>query len=68
MRDAGSATVALQLTNTWRVQDGITYNKAYNLHKDLFTTPMKGVRPFQLPQLEGLGYAQKLLDEWYEKN
>jgi hypothetical protein len=29
--------------------------KAYNLHKDIFTTPLKGLLPFGLARMEGIG-------------
>lgn len=67
-RDAGSASVDLGLTNAWHSKGGLMHAKSYNLHKDLFATPAKGVRPFELDALEGLGYSQEVLNRWYECN
>ena len=66
-RDAGAATVQLKQTNTWRIR-GLAYHKAYNLHKDLFATPLKSAEAFANAQLEALGYSQELLDRWYQWN
>ncbi|KAI9827582.1 MAG: hypothetical protein M1832_004932 [Thelocarpon impressellum] len=55
----------LLATNPLR-RGGVAYNKAYNLHKDVFATPHKELGPFELRQLEGLGYGQMLLSNWYE--
>jgi hypothetical protein len=65
-RDVGSITLEVLPTNRLHSQGGVAYNKAYNLHKDIFATPMKGVIPFNLNQLEGLGFDQDLLNRWYE--
>ncbi|KAI9810551.1 MAG: hypothetical protein M1827_006224 [Pycnora praestabilis] len=67
-RDAAAATVMLSKTNQLRADGGIAYHKAYNLEKDLWNTPMKGLKPFDLAQLEGLAYSQELLDKWYTSN
>jgi hypothetical protein len=53
-RDAGSAEVVLAARNPLRELGGIAFNKAYNVHKVLFDTPIKGFRLFELPALEGL--------------
>jgi hypothetical protein len=29
--------------------------KVYNLYKDIFTTPLKGLLPFKLARIEGIG-------------
>jgi hypothetical protein len=65
-RDAGSAEVILGIRNPLRESGGIAFNKCYNVHKVLYDTPLKGLRLFQLPALEGLAYSQKLLSEWAE--
>ena len=65
-RDAGSMSVEILRTNKYHSEGGVAYNKAYNLHKDLFATPMKGLIPFELAQLEGLAFDQELLNRWYE--
>jgi hypothetical protein len=65
-RDAGSMSTEILPTNKYHSEGGLAYNKAYNLHKDLFATPMKGLIPFELNQLEGLGFSQELLNRWYE--
>jgi hypothetical protein len=66
-RDAGSASVELQRTNALR-KGGVAYNKAYNVNKGLYATPLKGYSPFQNPQFEALGYSQELIDRWYSLN
>lgn len=65
--DAASASVALTTDNNW-YQCGIAYNKAYNLYKDLFATPLKKFNPFDHPHLEALGYSQTVLEEWAAQN
>ena len=68
-RDAGSATTELYPTNDLREKGGIAYNKAYNLHKDVFAIPpLHGHSPFGNHQLEALGYSQSLIDRWYRTN
>lgn len=64
-RDLGSASVELRPTNILRMKGGIAYNKSYNLHKDLFATPMKDIHPFGFNQLEGLGYSPDLLNRYF---
>jgi hypothetical protein len=65
-RDAGSAEVLLGWGNPLREHGGIAFNKAYNTHKVLYDTPLKGHRLFALPQLEALAFGQDLLREWAE--
>lgn len=67
-RDSGSANVELRQTNSLRKMGGIAYNKAYNVNKELFATPLKGYDPFQNSQFEALGYSQDLLERWYTIN
>jgi len=67
-RDSGSAKVELRQTNSLRTMGGIAYNKAYNVNKELFATPLKGYDPFQNSQFEALGYSQDLLERWYSIN
>ncbi|KAJ9655921.1 hypothetical protein H2201_008702 [Coniosporium apollinis] len=67
-RDSGSAKVELRQTNSLRKKGGIAYNKAYNVNRELFATPLKGYEPFQNPQFEALGYSPDLLERWYSLN
>ncbi len=67
-QDCGSATVELLPENSLRRQNGIALNKAYNVHKNLFTTPYKGYQPFQNPQFEALGYSTEHISRWYTIN
>ena len=67
-RDASSINVQLSSRNAMRTRIGIVYNKAYNLHKDVFATPFKGHNLFDHPQLEGLGYGTDLLQRWTDLN
>lgn len=67
-RDAASCSVELTTTNPFRQNQTMAYNKAYNLHKELFATPLKGHSLFQHPQLEGLAYTQELMEQWYDFN
>ncbi len=48
-----SVIVTLPLSNAWRRQSDIVYNKAY---KNLFATSFKNSKCFALRQLEGLNY------------
>ncbi|KAI9851008.1 MAG: hypothetical protein M1824_002928 [Vezdaea acicularis] len=64
-RDIMSTRAEILPTNKWHAKGGIAFNKAYSLHKDLFTTPVKGLVPFDHQQLEGLAYDQDLLNRWY---
>lgn len=67
-RDAISGNVELGMSNAWRYLGGIAYNKSYNLHKDVFATPMKNYSPFDNSQFEALGFDQDLLEKWYKVN
>jgi hypothetical protein len=35
-------------------EDSLVYIKAYNLYKDIFTIPLKGLLPFRLMRMEGI--------------
>lgn len=65
-RDAGSAEVMLAARNPLREHGGLAFHKAYNVHKVLYDTPIKGYQLFALPLLHGLAYSQELLQEWAE--
>ncbi|MBE7180053.1 MAG: hypothetical protein INR71_02400, partial [Terriglobus roseus] len=45
---------------------GFTYVKKYNVHKELFTTPFKGLNPLDHAQLEGLGYTLATITLWLD--
>lgn len=53
-RDAGSASVELRQTNALR-EDGIAYNKAYNVNKEQYATPLKGLQPVPEPAVRSAG-------------
>ena len=44
----------------------MAYNKAYNLHKDIFSTPLKNFAPFGNDILNGLAYDQEGLQQWWD--
>ena len=67
-RDGGSNSVEVLPTNPWHEAGRIAYNKAYNLNKDQFATPLKTVKFFNNSQYEGLAYTQDTLNQWYELN
>ena len=60
---AGSVTVELLESNTLRY-GGLAYCKAYNVIKEQFATPFKGLAPFQEPLLEVLAYSQEQMRSW----
>ncbi|KAF1980669.1 hypothetical protein K402DRAFT_275717 [Aulographum hederae CBS 113979] len=60
-RDAGAASVELTLTNPLRSEGGMAYHKSYNICKERFATPFKGLQPFDNPQFEGLAFSQEML-------
>ncbi|MCJ1422055.1 hypothetical protein MMC32_008424 [Xylographa parallela] len=47
---AGTATITLKEQNS--LHTVMSYNKSYNLHKNIFTTPLKNYLPFDNPQFE----------------
>ena len=63
-RDAASADVDLLSRNPLAVHAGVMYNKAYNVHKVLWDTPLKGHRLFGLSLLETLAYSAPLFEDW----
>lgn len=67
-RDSSSTNAELRRTNGLRKRGGIAYNKAYNVNKELFATPLKGYDPFRNLQFEALGCSQDLLERWYSIN
>lgn len=67
-RDAGSASVELSKSNLRRENGGLAYAKAYNTHKELFASPLKSHGLFRNKQLEGLGFSQSVLANWYRLN
>lgn len=67
-RDAGSISVELTKTNSLRLLGGIAYSKAYNVHKEVFATPLKDYGPFQNTHFEALGYSSDFLEKWYRIN
>jgi hypothetical protein len=56
--------VNLLSSNPLYIEAGLVYNKAYNVHKALWDTPLKGHRLFDQPLFETLAYSEPLLDEW----
>jgi hypothetical protein len=38
-------------------EDGLIYVKAYNLHKDIFITLLKGLLLFRLVRIEGINVS-----------
>lgn len=54
-------------TNPLRHRAGLAYAKAYNLHKDIFWTPLKGYTLFQNPSLDAIGFSQELIEKFYSK-
>jgi hypothetical protein len=64
-RDTGTMRTLLSHSNCL-YRGGILFGQAYNLNKNLFSTPIKALRPFQSPHLEGLPLCDKLLQEWYD--
>ncbi|MCJ1396608.1 hypothetical protein MMC18_009499 [Xylographa bjoerkii] len=67
-RDSCSASVALTSNNIWCQQHLIAYNKAYNIHKDLWTTPLKNDMIWDNPQFEALAFTQDTLADWLKVN
>lgn len=67
-RAAGSTSIELRSNNILRRHGHIAYNKAYNIHKTLFTTVIKGYQPFDNPQFEALAFSQDLMGRWYRAN
>ena len=67
-RDAGSADLELGTTNVLRQHGGMAYFKAYNIAKNLFTTPLKDYMPFDNPQFESLVFSDQMREEWYRAN
>lgn len=67
-KDAGSTSIELKHNNILRRYGQIAYNKAYNIHKTLFTTPIKGLQPFSNPQFEALAFSQDTMSRWYRAN
>ena len=59
---AGTATTTLKEQNS--LHTVMSYNKSYNLHKNIFTTPLKNYLPFDNPQFEALSYSAELITEW----
>ncbi len=45
-RDAGSIAVELLSQNTLRREGKMALSKAYNVFKNLYSTPLKGYGPF----------------------
>ena len=66
--DAFTMSVTLNESNAWRCHSEVTYNKIYNLHKNLFVTQLKDLNMFELQQLKSLDYSQKMLICWYKLN
>ena len=66
--DAGSVTVTLSTLNTLCREGGIAHNKAYNINKDLFTTPFKPYNTFHNAYLETLSFMQKHQECWQTVN
>lgn len=67
-QDACSASIELLPQNVHRQRGLIAYNKAYNINKEMFATPLKGHNPFINSQLEALAYTQDLITKWYQFN
>ena len=63
---ATSVTATMMERNS--LVSAMAHNKAYNLHKDIFSTPLKNYSPFDNPQLEGLSYSQDVLADWAKAN
>jgi hypothetical protein len=67
-RDASNISVELTETNSFRAFGGIAYSKAYNVHKEAFSTPLKDYGPFQNTDFEALAYSSEFLEKWYRFN
>ena len=67
-QDAGSMSVQVRPRNSLHQKGGIAYPKAYNLIKNLFSTPLKRHGTFLNPHFEALGFSQSNLAKWYEAN
>ncbi|KAK4948231.1 hypothetical protein LTR28_007455, partial [Elasticomyces elasticus] len=67
-RDCQTASVELSRRNSFRATAGVAYNKAYDLHKNLFATPIKRYTPFDNLQYQGLAYSTALIEDMYYKN
>ena len=65
-RDAGSISVAVGPNST--LHRLLAYQKAYNLNKEQYSTPLKGHTAFGNRLFEALGFSQGLIDRCAEIN
>ena len=66
---AGTASVKMDRPGNWWHQKGLfAYHKAYNLHKDIFATPLKDYAIFDQGGFEALALGQDLLTQWGTAN
>jgi len=66
-RDVASACVTLRPSHP-SFRGGIGSNKVYNVQKDVYNTPIKGIRAFSNEQLESLAFSPSTLNRWREAN
>ncbi|KAG9662622.1 hypothetical protein KCV03_g9977, partial [Aureobasidium melanogenum] len=66
-KDVGTTKIVTTSSNSLR-QGGLVDVKAYNLNKDIFTGPDRGLPPFGEVKLEGLTFDPAVLNQWLEHN
>ncbi|KAE8828554.1 hypothetical protein PTNB85_07742 [Pyrenophora teres f. teres] len=64
LRDVGAITVKMHQESQLFL-GGIVDVKAYNINKEQLAVPVKNHSPFANPSLEGLGFTEERLQEWY---
>ena len=62
-RDACTADVDLGATNMLRRYGGLAFHKAYNIQKNLFSTPFKGYIPFDNLYFESLAFLDEVRED-----
>jgi hypothetical protein len=67
-RDAANVTTNLDSTNVLRTHGGLALHKAYNVSKNLFSTPFRGYMPLDNTGFESLAFSDDLREQWYHMN
>ena len=68
-RDAGTRTFSTALTSSRRCIDGIAHGKAYNVHKEYASSPLKAnLDPWGDPRNESIAFTEETVQKMYKLN